>query len=91
MNSQSFLNKLLSKTKFNKSISKEIYEKVFEIIKQSLEEKKYFEIEDFGVFKVEFRPMQTIIDYNRKLELLLPPKDKIVFHPSERLKDILNR
>jgi len=91
MNSQSFLNKLLSKTKFNKSISKEIYEKVFEIIKQSLEEKKYFEIEDFGVFKVEFRPMQTIIDYNRKLELLLPPKDKIVFYPSERLKDILNR
>ncbi|MGB9695997.1 MAG: HU family DNA-binding protein [Ignavibacteria bacterium] len=91
MNSQSFLNKVLSKSKFTKNTSKVIYEKVFEFIKQSLEEERFFEIEDFGNFSVEFRPMQTIIDYNRKLELLLPPKDKIVFHPSERLKNMLDR
>lgn len=91
MNSQSFLNKVLRKSKFTKNTSKIIYEKVFELIKKSLEEEKCFEIEGFGKFTVEFRPMQTIIDYNRKLELLLPPKDKIVFYPSERLKDMLNK
>jgi nucleoid DNA-binding protein len=64
---------------------------MFELIKQSLEEEKCFEVDKFGKFTVEFRPMQTIIDYNRKLELLLPPKDKIVFHASEHLKDMLNK
>lgn len=91
MNSQSFLNKVLSKSKFSKNTTKMIYEKMFEIIKQSLEEGKCFEIEGFGTFVVEFRPMQTIVDYNRKVELLLPPKDKIIFHPSEHLKDMLNK
>ena len=85
MNKKSLVNKLQSEVKLSKTQSEKVFNSVFERIKESIKENRYFNVDGFGDFKVERRKMQTMVDYNKKAVVLLPPKEKIVFdyNPSE--------
>ncbi len=80
MNKKSLVNKLQSEVKLSKTQSEKVFNSVFERIKESIKENRYFNVDGFGDFKVERRKMQTMVDYNKKAVVLLPPKEKIVFN-----------
>lgn len=85
MNAQSLINKSRIKSSFNKELSENIFSFVFEEIQRIVKEQKYVSIEELGDFMVVHRKMQTCTDENRRTEILLPPKDKLVFKPSVNL------
>ena len=91
MNKKSLLNKAAYKSDLRKDLAKKLFDRMVEIINESLKEEKEFTIEEFGRFEVVHRKMQKGIDHKKKAEVLLPPKDKIVFTPSQILLDNINR
>lgn len=90
MNKQSLINKIYIKSPFSKGKSVEIFNRTIELLKESIKEKKEVKIKGFGRFIIERRETKTLIDYKRKAEILLPPKDKISFKPSKKLIEQLN-
>ena len=91
MNKKTLLNKVTYKSNLRKDLAKKVFDRMVEIINESLKEEKQFTIEEFGRFEVVHRKMQRGIDHKKKAEVLLPPKDKIVFTPSQILLDNINR
>lgn len=91
MNKTSLINKVRLQSSFNRELSESIFNYVFEEIKRILLTDKRFEIKELGEFDVIHRKMQTVPDVKKQAEILLPPKDKVVFKPSKellaRLKD----
>jgi nucleoid DNA-binding protein len=91
LNKKSLINKVRVESSFNRELSESIFNYVFEEIKRILLSDKKFEIIELGQFEVLHRKMQTVPDEKKQAEILLPPKDKLVFKPSkeliERLKD----
>lgn len=91
MNKDSFINKIRIKSSFDKQTAESVFSVTFDEIKKSVIKKKFLLIDEIGFFSVKHREMKTIIDGNKKAEFLLPPKDKLVFKPSEtfinKLKD----
>jgi nucleoid DNA-binding protein len=85
------MNKIKFKSSFNKELSESIFNFVFEEIKRIVLKDKKFNIRDLGEFDVIHREMQTVADEKKRAEILLPPKDKLIFKPSaeliSRLKD----
>ncbi|MBN1633110.1 MAG: HU family DNA-binding protein [Ignavibacteria bacterium] len=75
----SLLNKLTADSTLNKKNSADLFTQIFDSIKSSVINRETVLINNFGMFRVERRKMQTMIDYNRKVVVLLPPKDKILF------------
>lgn len=75
----SLLNKLTSDSTLSKKNCENLFTQIFDAIKSSVINRETVLIDNFGLFKVERRKMQTMIDYNRKVVVLLPPKDKITF------------
>ena len=90
MNKKSLLNKVYIKSPFSKEKSEEIFNRMIELLKDTIKNEKSFKIKNFGEFKVEHREMQTAIDFSKKAEVLLPPKDKVVFYPSKKLIERIN-
>lgn len=90
MNKKSLINKVRIKSPFEKEKSISIFNRTIELLKESIKEEKKVKIKGFGKFIIERRDMKTVIDYNRKAEVLLPPKDKISFKPSKKLVKRLN-
>jgi nucleoid DNA-binding protein len=90
MNKKSLINKVYVKSPFGKENSVKIFNRTIELLKESIREKKKVKIKGFGKFIIERREMKTIIDYKKKAEILLPPKDKISFKPSKKLIIRLN-
>jgi nucleoid DNA-binding protein len=90
MNKKSLINKVYVKSPFGKEKSIDIFNRTVELLKESITEKKDVKIKGFGRFIIERREAKTIIDYRKKAELLLPPKDKICFKPSKKLIVRLN-
>ncbi len=90
MNKQSLINKVYIKSPFEKEKSIKIFNRTVELLKESIKEDKNIKVKGFGRFTIERRGMKTIIDYNKKAEILLPPKDKISFKPSKKLIKRLN-
>ena len=90
MNKKSLLNKVYIKSPFSKEKSAEIFDRMIELLKETIKTEKSFKIKNFGKFKIEHREMQTAIDINKKTELLLPPKDKVVFIASQKLIERIN-
>jgi nucleoid DNA-binding protein len=90
LNKQSLVNKVYIKSPFEKEKSVKIFNRTVELLKESIRENKEVKVKGFGKFKIERREMKTMIDYNRKAEILLPPKDKITFKPSKKLIKRLN-
>ena len=75
----SLINKLTSDSTLSKKNCESLFTQIFDAIKSSVINRETVLIDNFGLFKVERRKMQTMIDYNRKVVVLLPPKDKIIF------------
>ena len=90
MNKQSLINKVYIKSPFDKEKSVKIYNRTIELLKESIKESRDVKIKGFGRFKIERRETITLIDYGKKAEFLLPPKDKISFKPSKKLIKRLN-
>jgi nucleoid DNA-binding protein len=90
LNKQSLINKVYIKSPFEKEKSIKIFNRTVELLKESIKEDKNIKVKGFGRFTIERRGMKTIIDYNKKAEILLPPKDKISFKPSKKLIKRLN-
>ena len=44
---------------------------------------------ELGEFEVVHRKMQTVPDVRKQAEILLPPKDKLIYKPSKELIDRL--
>ena len=89
MNKKSLLNKVRVQSSFNRELSENIFNFVFEEIKRIILTDKKFEIRELGHFEVLHRKMQTVPDEKKQAEILLPPKDKLVFKPSKELIDRL--
>lgn len=85
MNSQSLLNKVKIKSPFEKELSENILNFVFSEIRRIVKEQKHISISELGEFSIAHRKMQKRIDEDKRAEILLPPKNKIVFKPSENL------
>ena len=90
MNKKSLVNKVHIKSPFGKEQSINIFNRTIELLKESIKEEKKVKIKGFGKFTIERRETKTILDYNRKAEILLPPKDKISFKPSKKLVKRIN-
>ena len=88
MNNKSLLNKVRFQTSFSKELSERIFNFVFDEIKRIVISDKKFEISELGEFEVVHRKMQAVTDVKKQAEILLPPKDKLVFKPS---KELINR
>lgn len=90
MNKKSLINRVYIKSPFEKEKSIKIFNRTIELLKESIRESKNVKVKGFGRFVIERREMKTLIDYNKKAEILLPPKDKISFKPSKKLIERLN-
>jgi nucleoid DNA-binding protein len=90
MNKDSLVNKAYVKSPFNKNVSKSIFNRIFELIKGSIKDNRLFEIDNFGEFKVERREMKVIEDSEKGAEILLPPKDKVLFKPADSIIKSVN-
>lgn len=90
MNKKNLIKKINSRNSFEREKSTMIFNRIFELIKKSITENKGFEIGNFGEFCVEHRKMKTMIDFKIKAEVLLPPKDRLVFLSSDKLKQGIN-
>lgn len=88
MNKKSLLNKVRVQSSFNRELSENIFNYVFEDIKRIIIANRKFEIMELGRFEILHRKMQTVPDEKKQAEILLPPKDKLVFKPS---KELINR
>jgi len=89
LNKTSLINKVRLQSSFNRELSESIFNYVFEEIKRIVLTDKRFEIKELGEFDVIHRKMQTVPDVKKQAEILLPPKDKIIFKPSKELIDRL--
>lgn len=90
MNRKSLINRVYVKSPFDKELSIKVFNRTIELLKETIKENKKIKVKGFGKFVVERREMKTIIDYSRKAEILLPPKDKISFKPSKKLISRVN-
>ena len=88
MNKRSLVNKIRVKSPFNRELTDNIFNFVFDEIKRIVIAEKKFDISELGEFDVVHRKMQTITDVNKQAEILLPPRDKLMFRPS---RELINR
>jgi nucleoid DNA-binding protein len=91
MNKKSLFNKASFKSSLDKKTGKAVFERAFEIIAQNVKKREPVEIEGLGKFEVVHRKMKKAVNNKRRAEMLLPPKDKIVFTPSPELLMKLNK
>lgn len=69
-------------------MTESIFNFVFDEIKRIILQDKKYNISELGEFEVLHRKMQTVTDAKKQAEILLPPKDKLIFKPS---KELINR
>jgi nucleoid DNA-binding protein len=91
MNKKTLLNKVTYKSTLQKEICEKIFDRMFEMIREKINEERSFEIEEFGKFEVLHKHMSKTFDTGKKVDVLLPPKDKILFTPSPVLLGKINR
>lgn len=91
MNTQTLINKASYDSLLRKDTIERLFERMFEIIRESVREDGKFEIEEFGSFKVAHKVATKHFDERKKQFVAIPPKDKIIFTPSQFLNDRINR
>ena len=69
-------------------MTENIFNFVFDEIKRIILQDKKYNISELGEFEVLHRKMQMVTDAKKQAEILLPPKDKLIFKPS---KELINR
>ncbi|MFA5011796.1 MAG: HU family DNA-binding protein [Ignavibacteria bacterium] len=85
MNAQTLLNKSRIKSSFSKELSENIFRFLFDEVRRIIKEEKHISISELGDFSIVHRKMQTRVDEGGRAEILLPPKDKIIYNPSDSL------
>lgn len=90
MNKNTLLNKVKYKSSLRKDTAEKLFDRMFEMIRESVKEKRYFEIEEFGKFQILHKHMAKEFDTKKKTDILIPPKDKILFTPSQTLLENIN-
>ncbi|HCA41743.1 MAG TPA: hypothetical protein DEP28_00665 [Bacteroidetes bacterium] len=90
MNKQTLINKILFKTSLDRKTSDQIIDRLFDVIKKEIISGNKIEIEGFGKFEKIHKKMLRKANKKRKVEELLPPRDKVKFEPSENLIEELN-
>ncbi len=91
MNKQTLINKAAYESLLKKGTIEKLFDRMFEIIRESVREEGKFEIEEFGSFKVAHKVAAKYFDEGKKQFVAIPPKDKIVFTPSQFLNDRINK
>ena len=91
MNKKTLIKKIRTDSPFDKENTGNAFNRILELIKKNIIEEEHFTVDGFGSFNVEHRKQQRMLDFRKKSEILLPPKDKITFSPSEKLLNGLNR
>lgn len=91
MNKKTLLNKVVYKSPLNKETAEKVFARMFEMIREKMNEDRHFEIDEFGKFEILHRHMYKEYDSKKKHEVLIPPKDKVLFTPSPVLLDNINR
>jgi len=89
LNKNSLVNKVRVRSSFNKELSSNIFNFVFDEIKRIVLTDRKLSILELGEFEVVRRKMQTVPDVRKQAEILLPPKDKLIYKPSKELIDRL--
>jgi len=90
LNKKSLLNKVNVKSPFDGDKSEKLLELLLEEIRYAVLDGSSFEIEGFGKFTKEHREMKTLLYPRKKAEILVPPKDKIIFTPSDEMLKRIN-
>ncbi|HRE41253.1 MAG TPA: HU family DNA-binding protein [Ignavibacteria bacterium] len=90
MNKQTLINKIIFKSNIDRQSSEKIIDKIFEVIKQEIISGNKIEIEGFGKFEKIHKGILRKENKRRKVEELLPPRDKVKFEPSDELLTELN-
>ncbi|MCI0474291.1 MAG: HU family DNA-binding protein [Ignavibacteria bacterium] len=89
MNKKSLFNKVFIKSSFDRETTSKVFDYYFEELRKIVVSDRMLLLDEIGVFEVEHRPMTTVKDLKKGAEILLPPKDKIKFRPSESLINAL--
>jgi nucleoid DNA-binding protein len=89
MNKKSLFNKVYIKSSFDRDTSFKVFDCYFEELRNSVINDRMLLLDEIGVFEVEHRPMTVVRDLKKGAEILLPPKDKITFRPSDSLINAL--
>lgn len=90
MNKNTLLNKVKYKSSIRKDTAEKLFDRMFEMMRESVKEKRYFEIEELGKFEILHRHLAKEYDSKKKTDVLIPPKDKILFTPSVTLLENIN-
>lgn len=90
MNKKSLFNKAAFKSSLDKKTGKAVFERVFELIAEKVKKREPVEIDGLGKFEIVHRKMKKAVNNKKRAEMLLPPKDKIIFTPSTELIIKLN-
>jgi len=81
LNKKNLLKKANSKSPFDRDKGAQVFERIFEMVKEGVLKDKSFVVENFGRFVIEHRGMHREIDFKSRTEILVPPKNKIKFIP----------
>jgi len=84
------MNKIKFNSSFNKDQTEKMFNFVFDEIKRLILKDNKLNISELGEFEVVHRKMQIVTDVKQQAEILLPPKDKLIFKPSKELINRLN-
>jgi nucleoid DNA-binding protein len=90
MNKKTLISKISARSNLRKGDCEKFFNRVMELVYDEIKRNKFYEIEDFGKFQIEHRTQSADIDKRTGEELLLPPKDKMRFYPSQALQKKLN-
>jgi nucleoid DNA-binding protein len=90
MNKKTLLNKVKYNTLIKNDSIEKVFDRMFEIIRENVKENRYFEIEEFGKFEILHKHIAKEYDAKKQSDVLVPPKDKILFTPSGTLLEKLN-
>lgn len=85
MNKQTLINKIIFNSKLDRKTSEKIIDKIFDVIKQEIISGNKIEIEGFGKFEKIHKGIMRKENKKRKVEELLPPRDKVKFEPADDL------
>lgn len=91
MNKKTLLNKVSYKCQLRKETTEKLFDRMFEMVRERVRKDRYFEIDEFGKFEILHQHMRKEYDSKKKSEVLLPPKDKVLFTPSPVLLEKINR
>jgi nucleoid DNA-binding protein len=90
MNNKSLLNKILFRSKLDRAKTEDVFNFIFNTISEKLKEHKTVSIDGLGEFKVRHNGIKRAVDKKRNREYILPPKDKLIFTPSDELVTKIN-